>query len=65
MNEQEMTPIEKAQADTAFQLFLARSFGHRFEAEEENYVLRGYLWRDIYFVTEMVRKERQWSPKNS
>lgn len=50
-----MTPIQRAQADMAFQMLLARIFGQRYEGSENGVSVVAYRWRGKFFVTEVNR----------
>lgn len=49
-----MTALEAAQADKAFQCFLARCFGTRYISKEGTMALVMYRWRDVTYITQQL-----------
>lgn len=60
----ELVQIQQAQKDMAFQMFLARSFGHPLYVEEPDdlskdhvHVVEGFRWRGCIYITKHYKKE--------
>lgn len=48
-----MSPIEKANRDHHFQFFLARCMGRPMKFEEEGWIVKGFVFRGVAYITDM------------